>query len=434
MLTQKKKKGLRKTRKIIKNMINVKPDIVSINGYKILLLPNKNKTIVVKAFINNGFMSESKETAGINHLLEHVLFSAWKKCNDKPCREWFHYEGLNGNATTDDMILTYYVQGINDKIDSLLEYIITITTKPYIYQELLDREKNPVLNEELIIKNKRITSLYNKLNKNLYKIEGLKYRNDSDQHIKNLETINLKKLHKVFDKHYTANNIIYTISGDYNKQKVLEKFKSLLPQNKIGKSFVFKDCLNKNMKKVIFDKDNTAKTGTILYVFPVDLYAGDKDLFKLNIVILCLQYILHKILRYKLKVTYGLSISMKTLSCGTLVIINTHSECKNIKNIYKVIDEEIEKIKIEGIKSNLLYSEKKRYIYKYINTYNNPHTIANFYGSQYIGQINNKSVKLYSIKEVKNIVLDTTIDDTKNLLNLVFNKSKAIKAYQCSTK
>ncbi len=434
VVTKKKGIKLRKTRKKLKNMSDVKPEIVTIKGYKILLLPNKNNTINIKAYINNGFITETKETSGINHLLEHVLFSAWKKCNNKPCDQLFWHNGITGNATTSDNILTYYIEGLNDKIDMLLEYIITITTKPYITKDLLEAEKTPVLNEELILKNNRVTNLWDLLAKNLYSKEGLKYMYDSENHIKNLKKLDLKKIREVFNKYYTPNNIIYTVSGDYNKNKLLGIFKKFLPKNKYNKSIINRDCFNKNRKKLLFDKDKTAKTGTILYVFPVELYRGDKNLLKLYVAISSLNHLLHKTLRYKYKVTYSIHININTTACGTLITIKTNSQCKNIKKIYKILDSEIEKYKREGISEKLLFSEKKLYLYNYINNYNNPHTLADFYGYNYIHQINNNIVKLHSIKEAKNIILDTTVDEIKNLFKLVFNKSKAVKAYQCSTR
>ena len=436
MPTRKKQRNinLRKTKKKLNIMTDVKPEIIKINGYTILLLPNKNNTITVKSYVNNGFLTETKETTGINHLLEHVLFSAWKKCNNKSCREFFHYRGIQSNASTNNTILTYHVEGLNDQTDTLLEYIITITTKPYIYKQLLEKEKHPVLNEILMLDNKRENSLLDAVNKNIYKLEGLKYRNDRIQQKKNLKNIDINKITHVFDKFYTPSNIIYTISGDYNKQNILNIFKELLPKNKQNKIHINRECFNKNREKIVFDKDKNAKTGTILYIFPVDLYEGDKNIFKIDIALKCLKYIIGKYLRYTKKFTYNFFIEIDTTICGSLIILKTNSQCKNIKEIYDTFDELLKKYINEGITNELLDSEKRRFLHKYINKYNDPHTIADFYSYQYINQIYNKSIKLYSKNEVKKIILDIKLIDIKNIFKRIFNLDHAVKAYQCSNK
>jgi len=50
-----------------------KPQIHTIHGYRVVLIPVKMDTLHVECAINNGFISENRHTTGINHLLEHVL-------------------------------------------------------------------------------------------------------------------------------------------------------------------------------------------------------------------------------------------------------------------------------------------------------------------------------------------------------------------------
>jgi predicted Zn-dependent peptidase len=51
-----------------------------ISGYRVLLQHTNQPTINVECAINAGFIKETKETSGINHLLEHILTEAWSKC------------------------------------------------------------------------------------------------------------------------------------------------------------------------------------------------------------------------------------------------------------------------------------------------------------------------------------------------------------------
>ena len=108
---------------------------------------------------NNGFISETKQTSGINHLLEHVLFSAWKKCNDKPCREWFHFEGLKGNATTDDILRVIGREELSSsqnnkrKADAIVE--INKLMKQLVGKTIIKTRKDPNDKRQLIYYYKR---------------------------------------------------------------------------------------------------------------------------------------------------------------------------------------------------------------------------------------------------------------------------------------
>lgn len=431
MKTRVKKIKINKTKKKMKVMTNITPEIITINNYKILLIPNKNDTIVIKTFINNGFITEDKTTSGINHLLEHILFSAWKKCKNKPCTDYFNNNGIIANATTRNTILTYHVEGLNKNIKLLLEYIISITTNPYIYNELIKKEKHAVLNELLIYSNNYEASLYDKINKNIYNNDGLRYKDDWKIQKDNLKKINMRLLKEVLNKYYTANNIIYVISGDYVKSNIINIFKKLLPKSKNDKINIDRDCFNIDNKKVIIDVNKEVNTGTLYYMFPLKIYIGDDDLFKIEISLNCLKYIIFNNLRYKEKIIYSFFINLDTNICGTLVSLKTNTKCKNIKRIYKLLDKFIEKYKNENISRELLQSQKDKFLYKYINFYNNPHKIADYYGFQYIKQIYNKSKKLYSKEQVKNIILDIELDDIKDIYNKIFNLNSGIKAYQC---
>ena len=68
-----------------------------------------------------------KETAGINHLLEHVLTNAWKKCNYTKCSSYLGDRGINYNAHTTDDHMLYWASGMLEDTEDIINYIIDIT-------------------------------------------------------------------------------------------------------------------------------------------------------------------------------------------------------------------------------------------------------------------------------------------------------------------
>ena len=103
-----KKRGKPSMRQTKKNIRHSLPEELIIIGYHIFLYPYPNKTTYVEMVTNNGFISETKQTSGINHLLEHVLTNAWKKCKDNKCSPYWTSRGVEYNASTSDTLLRYY--------------------------------------------------------------------------------------------------------------------------------------------------------------------------------------------------------------------------------------------------------------------------------------------------------------------------------------
>jgi predicted Zn-dependent peptidase len=60
-------------------MNRIKYTIHKVNGYTIILVPNDTKTIHINACIKTGSINETKQDAGIHHLVEHILTEALKK-------------------------------------------------------------------------------------------------------------------------------------------------------------------------------------------------------------------------------------------------------------------------------------------------------------------------------------------------------------------
>ena len=134
----------------------------------------------------NGFINENKKNIGVNHLLEHVLSNAYKKCVNYDCYEFLNNAGLLSNASTDNNIIQYYVTGLIEDVNKMIEYIINITINPIFNEELITKEKKAVINELLISLDDSDSQIYNKMNKQFYTVEGLQYMDDDQYMIDNI--------------------------------------------------------------------------------------------------------------------------------------------------------------------------------------------------------------------------------------------------------
>ena len=123
-----------------------KPYTLSVNGYKIVVVPNNSRLISVQSYVFSGFIIETPSTLGINHLLEHVLANAYTPCRKFDCYSYLRDNALNSNASTSNNVLNYYVNGFKTKLEKMVDYIANITTRPVFDDAMLAREKTAVAN------------------------------------------------------------------------------------------------------------------------------------------------------------------------------------------------------------------------------------------------------------------------------------------------
>ena len=113
-----------------------RPFVHHVAGYRIILQPTPNPVIDVECAINAGFVTETKQTSGVNHLLEHILTDAWKKCGST-CSGFWSDKGVDMNASTDETLLQYHTKGTLTYIDSMVAYITSIATHPVFKLKVL---------------------------------------------------------------------------------------------------------------------------------------------------------------------------------------------------------------------------------------------------------------------------------------------------------
>ena len=409
-------KSLKKN-KLSYDVFNVKPKVYNINDYKIILLNYPCNVTYIESFINNGNINENKNNAGINHLLEHVLVESWKGCEDKPCLEVFGTKGIYLNAYTDNNNLSYFTKSLNDDLDETLDYIINITTNATIKDKYLKYEKQPIINELLMYLNNTERKLFNLINKNLYTHEGLKYSDNYKKQLENLDKLHLKDVIDYYKKYYTPKNTIFLVSGKINTQQVLNIFKKKLPKpKKNDKINIFDNCFTyKNTN--VFLKNVKSKTSTCLICFPTNLKYYDKKSYILKLALMCLKYILFIFLRYDKSLIYSIKVDINKTSCGTLITFKYHTPSFKTNKTLNYFLNVIKTFKTKCMRESIINSSKKKYLIDYLVSPNDPSLISKFYGHQYLNQLHLKQETIYTPKEVKDIIIKSSAEDIKNVLN-----------------
>lgn len=407
-------------------MIDIKPEMVIINGYKIYLFKSINNTFYIKANVKNGYITETKKNCGINHLLEHILTNSWKKCVNNKCSSYWKQRSVHYNAETNDVNMSYFLFGLKEYNYEMIDYIIQIMTDPIMNSLMIDNEKNAVLNELLIYNNDNNYELNKRFYEEFFCIEGLKYTENYKQQIKNLSTFGLQELKNMFKTYYNNSNISFSLIGKYNKKEVLNCFKKHLKVNEGYKYTIPKNIFTFNNTIMHVYSKNT-NNYIIKIAFPVTQLI---DSVYLNETLKILKIIMFERLRTSLKLIYSIDISCPEYI--QYIVIDVEVDKENVKQLLHELIIILDFYKKNNISKELFESillNNKLYYYKKHNNNDDIYTM-----NHYMKQYNNENKKIYTLKETYNKVNNITPEIIKTISKTIFDFDKMFIMYQSKYK
>ncbi len=439
-MKSKKKKTKPKFRKTLKIY---KPQLHTINNYKVVVIKNNSHLVSIHSYILNGFIHETKENLGINHLLEHTLVNSYKKCKKFNCYEYLNKLGLDFNATVTNNIINYYVNGLNRDTDKMLEYIINITLAPEFNNKVINREKYAVYNELLQHIDDSKYEIKNMMNRLFYTYYGLQNSNNARQQISNLEKFTAKYFREYYKNNYTHKNILFVVSGNFDKSKIIKQLKYLLvkkdlqdtehniiPISKILSNF--KHCFK--LQSITKFLKNEKLEGSQIYIcFPTNLNYNSDQLIQLTLANDILKYYLYQLLRVEKKLIYSIEISTQVTICGISISIFINTKNENVLSILKLLKSTINHYKVDKISNRLIEPFKKKFLVKYHSANYTSKNLADIYGIQYIYQFFLNTQILYP-DEIKNKYLKTTSRDIQKAIKQNYNFNKVTCVYSNSTR
>ena len=371
-----------------------KHEMIIINDFKIIFNHNNNsKTTMVESYISSGCINETKENAGISHLLEHVVTEGWDKCGKEGCQSYWKKKGVITNASTGQTTVQYYMHGLEEYSMKMIDYIISISIDPIITAKRIQKEKIAVKNELMMHDSHALINLFTTMNHMLFRLEGLQYQDDMKLQIKNLPKFNTKNLSKWCKQFYGAGNMIFVISGKFNKSKVISYLKNKLRKGNPIKiipqySDIFKPGID-----VQYLKDKNIDNTNIMFAFPSPIYQKDKEVFYIEFfkefIGSGVTSLLMDELREKNQWIYSVSLDNYTNPYGTYITINISTENKYIEKVVLATIKILKKLSRGELDSHYLEYVKNRYMVDHYDTCESTSFLTQFYGDQYINQIYN---------------------------------------------
>jgi predicted Zn-dependent peptidase len=356
-------------------------------------------------FIKSGSRNEKKNSNGVAHFLEHMLFKSNKKI--KNIDKKIEMLGSSLNAYTSREHSLFYIEGLNPYKN------IEILCNMIKYPKFIEKE---ILKEKITIKTEKIESeknLFNLINEfGHYSCFGnTQMGRNILGNFKDIEYINRDKLIEYYKNNYLNKNfIVFSCGNNINHNKIclkLEKnFKNFNKKNNNENIVLEKNNFIKD--NIIYIKNNQKYFGNGVF-YKVQNYNNLKEYFSL----LLIENILNNY-NYKLKDINFKSIYNPYSDIGLFsLIFLTNNNYYKEKNFLIFINKLINQINMKEINLNI-FKEKLLFDLYNIQT---PLDYVNFHGTQivYLNKCINKNEIIKYISSIDNKYIENIIK--KYLLN-----------------
>ncbi len=201
-------------------------------------------SVSFQIWISSGSSHEDEKTRGISHFIEHMVFNGTE--NHPPGYIESVIENLGGdiNAATSYDYTYYYVHIPSKHLRTSVELLSELVTKPKFSNEMVEKEKEIVLEEIARSKDDPKEFLWETYLSNLY--QELPYRYPILGYRETVSKFTAETLREFYNQTYTPKNIFAVICGNFK----VEEAKELLEDNlgKLRRNRTFKKLKNPNEK------------------------------------------------------------------------------------------------------------------------------------------------------------------------------------------
>ncbi|MCX6646671.1 MAG: pitrilysin family protein [bacterium] len=196
------------------------------SGLTVTLLEiHEYPVVLIDMWIRAGSRDETPPEYGMSHFLEHMIFDGNKKYSkDEHKRTMFRLGGEENAGTMEDLT-TYYIVVPSEHFSKGLELHHAMVTSPLLEESEFTRERDVVMEEIKMyeddpgdtVREKSMCALFSSLGYN-HPVLGT---------VDSLSNMNPGMMRDYFTKHYSPENMMLVIIGDFDSKKILPEISSL---------------------------------------------------------------------------------------------------------------------------------------------------------------------------------------------------------------
>ncbi|MBI2484144.1 insulinase family protein [Candidatus Uhrbacteria bacterium] len=193
------------------------------NNVRVVLAPlTETKTVTTLVLFGVGSRYERKNTNGISHFIEHMMFKGTKK---RPTSLSISKEldavGAEYNAYTTKDATGYWVKLVHDKLDLALDLVSDMLYNSKFDAEEIEREKKVIREELHMYRDNPLMYVDTLLEKIMFEPSSLGWDIGGDD--ETVRSLTRDEMVRFRDANYHGKNLVVGIAGNFNPEEALKK-------------------------------------------------------------------------------------------------------------------------------------------------------------------------------------------------------------------
>lgn len=390
------------------------------NGLNLILHPMVSvNSVVVYIAVGAGPRYETKETAGLAHFLEHMLFEGTKRLpTAKDVAQYIERVGGIGRAFTDKEYVSYYAKVPKQHLNVAFSYLSDILFNSLLEKNAIKKEKGIVMEELRRGKDNPEIDIWDLWLEWIWgKNQSLGRSTLGDE--TTIRNITKQKLQNYMDKFYHPSSMAITVVGNFSLKKAEEYALKYFGRNQAKNITTFKKLqfIPKKIHTKIIKAD--IEQAQLVLGFVTDISYHHKDRFPMRVIADILSTgvnsrLFHKLV-YELGIAYSAWAQVWPFKDTGLFYAGGGFSPQNLEKAIKVILEELNRLKQEKVSEEELREAKEKDKAGLYFSLETPDAIANLYSTQ---QITEKQIM--TPEEISKRIDEVTAEDIQRVARKYF--------------
>lgn len=208
------------------------------------------KSVSLGIWIKAGSAYETLELNGISHVIEHMLFKGTNTKSAKDIADITTSLGGNLNAFTSKEYTSYYIRTLDKHLEASIDLLSDMILYSTITKEDIEKEKSVILDEIDMYEDSPEDMVHEVLQQYVWKDNSHGYIISGDKDT--VKSFTREQIVTFKDNYYTGENIVISIAGSFEQDKIIEKLEQsfgLIPAGGITNPLITPDFVRCDYRK-----------------------------------------------------------------------------------------------------------------------------------------------------------------------------------------
>jgi predicted Zn-dependent peptidase len=211
------------------------------------------RTVSFGVWVRVGSAFENVENNGMSHFLEHMFFKGTNKRSAKNLADDMAVIGGNLNAATTKEYTSFYVTTLDEHINAAIDIVSDMLISSRFDEDDFEREKSVILEEIMMYDDSPEDVVHERLQQTVWKNHPLGFLISGEADV--VKGFTRDSLVDFYKTHYVADNMIISVAGKINEEKLMESLERGFGKVNGGSNRFFLTTPEYNKSMYVEEKD-----------------------------------------------------------------------------------------------------------------------------------------------------------------------------------